>query len=101
MEQYVNVSVEEDKIVLLYVQDNTIRSKIIRGAEVIEGKSFDNIKLNFQDDAVNNKTDELNGLEKWYDDKFFAYGVQRIKNLRDTGVKLNRKVFYINKLVYQ
>jgi len=101
LDQYVNVSVEEDKIVLLYVHDNTIRSKIIQGTEVIEGKSFDNIKLKFQDDAVNNKTAELNGLEKWYGDKFFAYGVQRIKNLRDTGVKLNRKVFFINKLVYQ
>jgi len=101
LDQYVNVSIEEDKIVLLYLHENTIRSKIIRGAEVIEGKSFDNIKLNFQDDVVNNKAAELNGLEKWYDDKFFAYGVQRIKNLRDTGVKLNRKVFYINKLVYQ
>ncbi len=101
LDQYVNVSIEEDKIVLLYLHENTIRSKIIRGAEVIEGKSFDNIKLNFQDDVVNNKTAELNGLEKWYDDKFFAYGVQRIKNLRDTGVKLNRKVFFINKLVYQ
>ena len=100
LDQNVNVSVEEDKIVLLYVHDNTIRSKIIRGSEVIEGKSFDNIKLKFHDDAVNNKSDELNGLEKWYGDKFFAYGVQRIKNLKDTGVKLNRKVFYINKLVY-
>jgi hypothetical protein len=101
LEQYVNVSVKDERIVLFYVHDNVIRTKIIKGSEVLDGKSFDNIRLSFEDDAINSKTAELNGLEEWYDDKFFAYGVQRIKNLKDTGVKLNRKVFYINKIVYQ
>lgn len=101
LEQFIHASFTEDGIVLLYLYDNQIRSKIIEASEVIEGKKFDDLKLTFQDDKVSNySTNKIGGLEKWYGNTFIAYGVQRIKNLQDSGVKLNRKVFYINKVIY-
>ncbi|VAX35089.1 hypothetical protein MNBD_UNCLBAC01-2162, partial [hydrothermal vent metagenome] len=97
LEQFIHAAFIEEEIVLLYLYDNQIRSKIISGAEVIEGKKFDDLKLAFEDDKVNDYySTKIGGLEKWYGNTFVAYGVQRIKNLKDSGVKLNRKVFYIN-----
>ncbi|MDN5200803.1 hypothetical protein QQ008_05510 [Fulvivirgaceae bacterium BMA10] len=100
LDQFVNVMYEEDRVILLYQYENVIRSKIIKGDEVIEGKTFDDIKLKFEDDVANNNDYEFGGLEHWYDKKFFGYGIQRIKNMKDRDVKLNRKVFYINKIAY-
>lgn len=100
LRQFVHVDPRKDKIVLLYNYENVIRSKLIEGDEVIEGKSFNDISLKFQDDVVKNNESEYGGLEKWYKDRFFAYGVQKIKNMKDAGVKLNRKVFFINKIIY-
>ena len=86
---------------LLYVYENEIRTKIIEGNEVVEGKTFNELKLSFDDDEVSNVESEYGGLEKWYDGHLFAYGIQKIKNMKDDGVRLNREVFFINKIVYQ
>jgi len=101
LDQFVQPSIQDDQIVLLYIYENVIRSKIIRGNEILEGKVFNDIQLKFEDDVIKNNELEFGGIEKWYNDYFFAYGVQRIKNLRDKDVKLNRKVFFINKVIYE
>jgi len=101
LDQYVHADVIDDKVILLYLYNNEIRTKIISGSDVLEGKLYDEVKMSFADDYVNkNNYSNIGGLEKWYGHNFFAYGVQKIKNLRDSGVKLNRKVFYINKISY-
>ncbi len=100
LKQFVHADPKEDKIVLLYNYENVIRSKLIEGNDVLEGKSFSDISLKFEDDEVKTNNSEYGGLEKWYDNKFFAYGIQKIKNMKDVGVKLNRRVFFINKIIY-
>jgi hypothetical protein len=100
LKQFVEVDPQKDEIVLLYNYENVIRSKLIKDEEVIEGKSFNDINLKFGDDKIENNESEFGGLESWYDDRFYAYGIQKIKNLKDSGVKLNRKVFFINKILY-
>ena len=100
LDQLVSINVQDDKIVLLYTYEDIIRSKIIQGDEVIEGKAFNEIELAFEDDIVGNNNSEVSGLKAWYGDYFFAYGVQKIKNLRASGIELRREVFYINKIVY-
>jgi hypothetical protein len=101
LEQYVHADVIDNKVVLLYLYNNEIRTKIISGSEVFEGKSYDEVKMKFADDNISkNNYSNIGGLEKWYSHNFFAYGVQKIKNLRDSGVKLNRRVFYVNKINY-
>ena len=77
-----------------------IRSKLIQNADVLEGKSFNDINLMFQDDVIEKNDTDFGGLEKWFGNRFYAYGVQNIKNLKDAGVKLSRKVFFINKILY-
>ena len=101
LDQYVHVSSNEEEMALLYVFENEIRTKVIRGNEVLEGKTFNELKLSFEDDVVSNSEDEYGGLEKWYGGNLFAYGIHKIKNLKDDGVRLNREVFFINKLRYK
>lgn len=101
LQQFVNLSAENDEVVLLYTFENVLRSKIIKSDEIVEGKSFNDIKLTFEDDELKVNDKEIGGLEKWYGKSFFTYGIQEIKNMRDTSVKLNRKVFFINKVVYK
>ena len=100
LKQFVEVDAREDEIVLLYNFENVIRSKLIKNEEVVEGKSFNDISLKFQDDEIEKNDAEFGGLELWFGNRFYAYGVQDIKNFRDSGVKLNRKVFFINKILY-
>ena len=99
LEQLVSVNVQDDKVILLYTYENVIRSKIIQGDEVLEGKAFNDIALAFENDIVGNNN-SVGGLLKWYDDYFFAYGVQRIKNFTASDVNPTREVFYINKIYY-
>ena len=101
LEQFVHASVSDDNIALLYAYDNMIRSKIVKGGEVLEGKSYNDIELKFQSDELKKSSSSLAGLEQWYDNAFYAYGVQDIKNIKDAGVVTIRRVFYINKVIYE
>ena len=101
LDQFVHISSTDDDMALLYVYENEIRTKIIEGNEVLEGKIFNQLKLSFEDDEVSNSEEEYGGLERWYGGNLFAYGVHKIKNMKDDGVKLNREVFFINKIRYQ
>lgn len=101
LKENVQISVEKDRIVLLYVYENVIRSKIIQNDEILEGKSFDPIELHFKSDEIRDNNKEMEGIEKWFDGNFYTFGIQNIKNLKDKDVKLNRRVFYINKVQYQ
>lgn len=100
LDQLVSLNVQNGKVILLYTYEDVIRSKIIQGNEVLEGKAFNEIELAFENDIVGNNNSEVGGLKKWYGDYFFAYGVQRIKNMAANGVGLHREVFYINKIIY-
>ncbi|MDN4166898.1 hypothetical protein QWY31_15410 [Cytophagales bacterium LB-30] len=101
LRKFVQVALDGEKTVLLYVYDDVIRSKIVMGNEVLEGKTFNPVALKFESDEVKRDGSDLNGLEAWYDNTFYAYGVQRIKNLSQSGVELNRRVFYLNKVIYK
>jgi hypothetical protein len=96
----VQASARDDRIVLLYNYENVLRTKIIKGNDVLEGKSFNSINLKFQDDEAQDNDSKFGGLEHWYHNTFYAYGVQRIRNTKEPGVKLNRDVFFVNKIIY-
>jgi hypothetical protein len=101
LDQYVHISSTDEEMALIYLFENEIRTKVIRGNEVLEGKTFNELKLTFEDDVLSNEENEYGGLERWYGGNLFAYGVHKIKNLKDDGVRLNREVFFINKLRYR
>lgn len=97
-DEVVNIGIEGDRVVLLYLYDGEIRSKIITGGEVIEGESSEDIRLNSESQVVKSYKDQYGGLEAWYDNYFFAYGVQRIKNKESSGIE--KEVFFINKISF-
>lgn len=98
LQQYVKIRPDKDKISLMYLFDNKIRSKIIKEAEVLEGKSYDPLSMAFRDDVVKERGTQGTKLDYWYGDVFYATGIQNISNLRDAGVNLSRRVFFINKI---
>jgi hypothetical protein len=92
LEQFVKLEIQEDKIVLLYLFDNQLRSKIIKGNEVLEGKASESIKSGRLEAILPEET--TNKLDYWYQSYFFASGIQQIVHPQ-WG---KRKVFYINKI---
>ena len=101
LEQFVHAASSGDNLALLYVFDNQIRTKIIHGSEVLEGKELLDIKLQYDSDHVDEGATRIQGLEKWYDNVFLTYGTQTIKNVQVRGVELERNVFFINKVEYE
>jgi len=96
LEQFVKLEVQEDRIALLYLFENELRSKIIQDDQVLEGKTFEPIRTK-SDEIVKKEETELSKLDYWYQDFFYAYGIQEITN-PGTG---KRRVFFINKISCQ
>ena len=96
LEQFVKLEVQEDKIALLYLFDNELRTKIIKDNQVLEGKTFEGIKAN-EADLIAKKETGSNRLDYWYSNYFFAYGIQEISN----PISGKRRVFFINKITCQ
>ncbi|WP_221409421.1 hypothetical protein [Marinoscillum furvescens] len=101
LEEFVAVNTYEDQVVLMYLEENTIRSKVVRGNEIVEGKTFNPVRLSYAEDEVKTRDPEVEGLKVWYDQTMYAYGEQRIHNDNAVGGDYSRKVFYINKIKYQ
>ena len=100
LEENVAVNHTNDKTVLMYLDENTIRSKIVKGNEVYEGKTFNPVRLTYQSDEIKSKDPEIEGLKNWYGNVMYAYGEQRIQNDQGEGGRTSRRVFYINKITY-
>lgn len=98
--RYVSINPRQEEIVLLYNYEDVLQSKVISRDEVLNGKTSEEIRLAFDNDQLRESEVNDSGLEYWYGDYFYAFGVQKIKNLQDTDVGLNREVFYINKITY-
>lgn len=100
LEQFVHATIKGDQVGLLYVFDNHIRSKVIQGDEVIEGKELIDIKLQFREDEIDKKGTVIKGMHPWYDNVFYTYGTQKVTNNTPGGNQIEREVFFINKVVY-
>ncbi len=100
LQKFVSVSSFDDEIVLMYLDENEIRSKIVEGDRVVEGQTFNPVKLSNQDEEVKSKDPEIEGLDHWYDHNFYAYGLQNLASANRSSFWASRKVFYINKIEY-
>lgn len=100
LDENVVVSASGDKVILMYLEENEIRSKVVKKNEIVEGRTFNPVKLSFEKDELKTKDPNVEGLQRWYDKTLFAFGEQSIRN--PTGIlgKTTRKVFYINKIQY-
>lgn len=101
LEEHVQLAFLKNEIVMLYLYDQQLKIKVIKNNEIVEGKYTEDLKLMYDSDEMKSNDEELEGLEHWHGNNFYAYGVNKVKNLRDENIKLNRKVFFINKIVVE
>ena len=100
LDENVVVSASGDKVILMYLEENEIRTKVVQGNEIVEGRSFNPVKLSFETDELKTRDPSVEGIENWYDETLYAYGEQSIRNNSGIAGKTTRKVFYINKIQY-
>ena len=98
LEQFVRFIVQDDKITLLYLFDNQLRTKIIRDNKVIEGQTIDPIRTLYENDVLVAQRRNNGQLDYWYDDTFYAFGVHEIENGSGSGRTEKRRVFFVNKI---
>lgn len=100
LKKYITVNATDNSIELLYLDKNMIKSKIISGNKIIEGKTYNAIRLASDKDQNKNDDPDVEGMERWYNDVMYAFGEQKIEHTINNKLKANRNVFYINKLRY-
>lgn len=100
LDKLVSVGNFGEETVLMYLDENEIRSKIVRQNEVVEGKTYNPVRLNDQLEEVRNRNPDEEGIDHWFQECFYAYGVQNLGKPGALGFKNVRKVFYINKIKY-
>ena len=96
LKEQVKINFSGDNIVLAYSFKGRLKSKIIRGNQVVEGKGDVPIATEYEDDKI--KKNQVSNVEFWYDNYFLAWGFQRISNNRNQDVKGTRNVLYCNKI---
>ena len=96
LQQFVKVHTEKDRILLMYIFENAIRTKIIYNEQVLEGKTTDPIQTGI---PIKELSDEstTDKLDKWYGRYFYAYGTQTLISERGP----DRKIFFISKITYK
>jgi hypothetical protein len=102
LEQFVKIQPEDNRIVLLYLFENALRSKIIKNSDVLEGKTIDNLS---QEQVISKRKSRVKDidntkLDHWYNQYFFAYGNQ-VAGLDRGLAEAKQKVFFINKITYK
>ncbi len=99
LEQYVKLEMNDDKIDLIYLYENQIRTKVIQNETVLEGKSTAPLQTLNETDIIA-KSKANNSLEYWYGGYFVAFGTQQIESMESSGAPRKRNVFFINKVRY-
>ena len=97
LQQFVRVLPDADKILLMYLFDNVIRTKIILHDQVVEGKTGEKIKSGAVGEELDREEENTEKLDAWYGDYFYASGTQSLKGRRGGY----RQVFFIHKITYR
>jgi hypothetical protein len=87
-----------DDLVLSYLSDGKIASKIIHESNVVEKIDFSPVDLMYTNDKLLGES--RSRMVRWYGNYFLCYGYQEIKNIAlDKNNK--RLVFYLNKIRFE
>jgi hypothetical protein len=99
LEQFVKIKPEQDRILMMYLYEHSLRTKVIHDSQVVEGKSKDEMKeVADGDEIIDTKGIENEQLDFWYGKYFFAAGIQRFKPKTEIGT--SRRVFFVSKISY-
>lgn len=95
LKENVLVFAEKDSsIVLAYYSDGKIKSKVVKGNDVVYKKSEDRIETTINETII---TDSDGRIERWYDNYFILSGYQTLIG-KDSR---KRKVFYFNMISFE
>lgn len=98
LREKVKVSFQDENILLAYSHNGKLKSKVIRGNDIVEGKEDVTLSTDHEGDRI--KKSYTDNIDHWYNNNFLAWGYQKIKNQKDEGVKGKRSVFYFNKVEF-
>ena len=101
LNQFVKLAPKDNRMGMLYLFDNEVRSKTIQNNQVLKGKSKEVLKSKFDTDMVREKDTESSALEYWNHPYFYAHGIQYVHNSKEVKNGSGRKVLFINKLKFQ
>jgi len=94
--EMVQVSLQDDRMVLAYPNDGEINTEVIQGNKVLKETEKFKLQTNAEDEKITFSSQE--NLMAWYGRHFIAYGFQKIAPTRNYASQ--REVFYLNKLTY-
>lgn len=97
LQQFVKVQAESDRILLMYLFENGIRTKIINNEQVLEGKTTEEMSASLRDESLDKESYFTDQMDNWYGKYLYAYGTRTLKSRRGSS----RKVFFINKITYK
>lgn len=100
LNQFVRLVPKNEELGMLYLFENTLRTKKISHSQVLEEKSTQALKTKFDTDVVKEKDTELSGLEYWYAPYLYAHGIQYVSGSKGVKNDADRRVLFINKLKY-
>ncbi len=90
----------KDKTNILYKNEEGIVYKsILNTSESVQDSTI-NIAMRYESDVLDSELDE-GKLDHWYENHFYVWGYQTIKNPTVEGVVRKRKVLYVNKISVQ
>ncbi len=101
LKQFVKLAPSSESLGMMYLYENTLRSKKISRNEVLEGKSSKTLDSKLETNLVKEKATESSTLEYWYAPYLYAYGIQRISGSIVEKNEFGRRILFINKLKYQ
>ncbi|GAB4040250.1 hypothetical protein [Spirosoma gilvum] len=94
--EMVQVSHQDDRMVLAYPNDGEITTEVIQESKVLKETEKFKLKTAAENEKVTFSAQD--NLMAWYDRHFLACGFQKIAPSRTSGSQ--REVFYLNKLTY-
>jgi len=86
---------QSDQLILTYLSEGKIASRIVCGNEVRENTSYAELELSSSTDKLLNET--FSEMAWWYDDYFLCSGYQEIRDI-SKGNNDKRLVFFCNKV---
>ncbi|MHC1706207.1 MAG: hypothetical protein AB9842_01660 [Bacteroidales bacterium] len=97
LRQRVNLIFDGQEIIVAYLTDGKIASKVINRNQTIDGIEYSTLENLDTHDKVTDNSEGI--LTHWYNNYLLAYGYQDIKNLSRPDSR--RTVFYISKIIFK
>lgn len=100
LKEKVNVQLsDQGRTQLVYSQNGAIKSKVIKGNQVVDSDRMVELPTGVEGDKV--RKTSTDDVEHWYGNYFLAWGAQRIVNAAgDVQARGRRNVFYLNKISF-